>query len=433
VGVKARAAGGQRKKSCRNRPALPRLAGNSGAARYTEGVVTRAPLAATLALVLAGCAPARQKPAENPGRAASRPAGPDRTEVPRTIVTPTEATDVQELFRRAQRLLDQGDAAGAARAFDRLVQLDPDGPLAPESLYRGAESHEQAGDRVTSLARFEQLARRFPKHALGREALVRSIRLLCFLEQWKRAGEASDQLMARYSDLGPFESIVALSGKALWLVAAGDAEGATYYVEKARNVVDAHRLDAAGRVPRDLAQLYFALGEARRIKAERIHFVPVPPNFAAVLEERCQLLLDAQSAYSDTMRAYDAHWSAMAGFRVGELYEKLHEDLMAIPKPKGADTDARKQLFEGAMRLRYAILLDKALAMMEHTLSMATHAGEHSAWVDKARDAKQKIERARAAEAAAIDRLPYTREQLQAALDDLAKKTADKEAAKAHP
>jgi len=103
---------------------------------------------------------------------------------------------------------------------------------------------------------------------------------------------------------------------------------------------------------------------------ERIRFAPVPSDFAAVLEQRCQLLLDAQSAYSDAMRAYDAHWSAMAGFRVGELYQKLHEELMQVPAPKSADSAGKRQLFEGAMRLRYSILLDKAKAMMDHTVAM---------------------------------------------------------------
>lgn len=161
-----------------------------------------------------------------------------------------------------------------------------------------------------------------------------------------------------------------------------------------------------------------------RRRAEKITFVPVPQNFAQVLEERCQLLLDAQRAYSDTMRAYDAHWSAMAGYRVGQLYQELHEDLMAMPHPVAADTDARKQLFEGALRLRYSVLLDKALAMMEHTLAMASRTGEHSQWVLKAEEAKHQLEEAQKQENAAIDRLPYTRAELRRALEDLAKKRA---------
>jgi hypothetical protein len=132
------------------------------------------------------------------------------------------------------------------------------------------------------------------------------------------------------------------------------------------------------------------------------------------------LLLDAQSAYSDAMRAYDAHWSAMAGFRVGELYQKLHEELMQVPAPKAADTDRRRQLFEGAMRLRYSILLDKGKSMLDHTVAMADRTGEQSAWVLKSRQARDVIAKATEEERQALARLPYTKEQLQAAMDSFA-------------
>ena len=58
--------------------------------------------------------------------------------------------------------------------------------------------------------------------------------------------------------------------------------------------------------------------------------------------------------------------------------------------------------------------------MMEHTLAMAERTGEHSQWVERARDAKARIEQARAREAEAIDGLPYTRDQLREALARLA-------------
>ncbi len=380
-------------------------------------------LLAGLALcLLSACAPAQGRAPEHPtAPAAAASSKPTAVEVPRTIVTPVDAASIPQLYDRARARLRSGDAAGAAKAFERVFDLDPDGDLADDSLFEAGEAWEQAGDREAALARYEQTARRFPKTDLGRAALVRSIRLLAFLEHWKRAEQASDLLMKRYHDLRPFESIVAYSGKALGLIQDDDLDTASYYIAKGRNVVEDHRMDEAGRIPRDLAQLYYALGEVRRIKAERIKFNPVPPDFAAVLEQRCQLLLDAQSAYSDAMRAYDAHWSAMAGYRVGELYESLHRDLMAIPKPREADTDPKQKLFEGAMRLRYSVLLRKALTMMDHTVQMAERTGEHSEWVLRAREAQVKIHEAMKKEDAAINALPYTRAELQAALDRLKK------------
>jgi hypothetical protein len=250
--------------------------------------------------------------------------------------------------------------------------------------------------------------------------------LLTYLERWPDAGRAADLLLTRTSELPPLHRIVAFGGKALSLVFSDDPDAAEYFLNKGRDVVEGERLDVAGALPRDLAGLYFALGELRRIRGEKIVFVPVPPDFPVVLESRCQLLLDAQSAYSDAMRAYDAHWSAMAGFRVGELYQRLHEDLMRIPPPKAATTQARAELFQGAMRLRYSILLRKGLAMMEHTLTLAGRTGERSEWVERAAASKHALEQGMREEEAALDKLPYSRAELEKALDDVGRRSAPK-------
>src|SRR5206468_2893267 len=122
---------------------------------------------------------------------------------------------------------------------------------------------------------------------------------------WDAAGKASDLLIVEARELPALHRIVAYGGKSLALVFSNDPEAAEYFLNKGRDVVESERLDVAGALPRDLAGLYFALGELRRIRGEKIEFVPVPVDFPAALESRCQLLLDAQSAYSDAMRAYD--------------------------------------------------------------------------------------------------------------------------------
>ncbi|MBN1610339.1 MAG: hypothetical protein JW940_27165 [Polyangiaceae bacterium] len=360
-------------------------------------------------------------------RAAAQPdaQGSRTVELARIIVTPDRAVSVPELYREAQALFAAGAASEAARTFDRVVVLEPRGPLVADALFHGGVSHDLAGDqmsdRLVALERFEAVVRRHPAHALARPALLRAIRLLTFLERWPRAAREAELMRDRYKDLRPLEIVVVRAAIALGRLEAGELDDAERHIEIARTVVETNGLDAAGAIPRDLAALFFALGELRCRRAQQIVFQPFPRDFGAVLERRAQLVLDAQAAYSDAMRAHDAHWSAMAGVQVGRLYESLHADLMAIAPPASATSVRRRLLFEGAMRLRYSVLLDKAFTMMEHTLAMAEREGEHSEWVTRARDAKARIEQARAREAAAIDRLPYTRDQLKEALGRLAR------------
>jgi hypothetical protein len=396
----------------------------AGKAKHSRRLLSRSCAArlgfAALGALAFGCT-APQASTVEPHSAAKYSSGAKAPlEVPRSVITPELTTDIPALFAEATA---QGQAQhydAAAHAFDRAFDLDPDGPLAVKSLFEAAEMFDLAAEQEAALARYEQVARRFPDSDLDRVACVRALRLLAYLEHYQRAGELAELTANKYKDLRSLDQIAVLAARALSRLALADDVQAEYFVSKARDIIERESLDAAGRLPQELAPVYFALGEVRRLRAERIHFLPVPENFAGALEQRCQLLLDAQSAYSDAMRAYDAHWSAMAGFRVGELYQKLHEELMQVPAPKAADTDRRRQLFEGAMRLRYSILLDKAKAMMDHTVTMADRTGEQSPWVLKARQARDAIGHATRDENDALAKLPYTREQLQAALDSFA-------------
>jgi len=386
-------------------------------------LINQAVVLSTASIVLLACAgqPVNTAPPHSAAKInAPSSASPASAELARTVITPETASDIPELFAKATARGQSKQYELSASSFERAFQLDPDGPLADRSLFQSAEMYDLAGKHEAALARYEQVARRFPKSELDRVARVRALRLLIYVEQYPRAGELADSTGAKYKDLLSFDLLAVLSARALARLSTGDDAQAELAIGKARDIIEREGLDAAGRVPPELAPIYFALGELRRMRAERIHFLPVPENFGAALEQRCQLLLDAQSAYSDAMRAYDSHWSAMAGFRVGELYQKLHEEMMQVPPPKAADSERRRQLFEGAMRLRYSILLDKAKAMLDHTLAMAERTGEQSAWVLKSRQARDAIAKATEEERQALARLPYTKAQLQAALDSFA-------------
>lgn len=349
--------------------------------------------------------------------------------VDRLVITSTESLSAFELLERGKSELERGDAHAAARDLDLVVDQDVRGPWTEQALYLGARAHEEQGDHLGAATRFERVAVEFPTGEFTRDAYLRSIRLYVFLEQWDVAGRLSHAFVEKYPERLPREEVVVQSSIALSeLERVGSSEEATARARpplaRARAVIEHYRLDGAGNIPRDLAQVYFATGELARLEGESITFDPLPDDFAEQFERRAQLLLDAQSAYSDVMRAYDAHWTAMAGFRVGELYQRLHRDVMNAPRPAGADTERRRLVFEAALRLRYSILLEKGLNMMEHTLAMAERTGEDSPWVARARQARDEIKAAYAEEQAAVEASPYSRDDMERVLADLARRRA---------
>jgi tetratricopeptide (TPR) repeat protein len=340
-----------------------------------------------------------------------------------TVITPGDETDRRATFERARMLLVAGSAERAAGLFDGIAAADPGGPFAAPSLFNAGIAWEAAGRRDVALEHFRDSVRRFGPTDIGKSSMLRAARLLAFLEQWSALSAMADLLLAR-QDASDVERLEGYGAKALALVQVGDPEASEPFIAKGRDIIDVLHLGEGGKLPLEAAQVLFALGEVRKIKSERIKFVPLPPAFAETLEERCRGFLDAQGAYLDAMRSYDVHWAAMSGYRVGQLYQRLHEDLLSITPPRAADTTDKKRLFQGAMRLRYRVLLEKGLAMMDHTVMLGQRTGQPSAWIDRALAAKNEIERTLAREKELLSTLPYSEKELEQALSDLAKKNA---------
>ncbi len=314
---------------------------------------------------------------------------------------------------RGLLLLEKNDQA--AEALDRLFDQADDPAIKAIAAYHAGLAYEGLGNRAVALERYRTVADTFADQGVARNALVRMTRILGHLERWEELARAADQLLAR-GELPVMDEIEARGAKALAAVERGDLDGAGLQVGKAAELIDRNGFGQSGLPPVQVAQVSFAEGEIRRLKSEAIKLVPVTPSFAQTLEARCQGLLDAQSAFTDAMRARDAHWSAMSGFRVGELYSRLHSEAMSIPPPESASLKD-KQLFEGALRLRYRILLEKGLKMMDATVRLGDRTGEDSEWVSRAREAKKTIEQDLADEKAALAKLPYSEAELRAALD----------------
>lgn len=386
--------------------------------------VAPALLAALLGLGSIACSSPAQQAAGPRTPAATEPgAPPPDTRVATTVITAGDGGTATELFDRGKRLLLEEKYKEAAEAFDLVQKGDPQGRLAAVALLHAGIAYEGTGDRDKAVTRYRQMIEQYPKDELVKLALLRTTRIQIRAERWKEALGASDALLAR-ADLTVGDAIEANGAKALALVETGDVETAARFVERARDFMEKNHIGEVGKIPDEVAQVYYALGEVRKTRSEKIKFEPPPPNFGELFEQRAQGLLDAQAAYTDTMRTTDPTWATMAGYRVGELYRNLHADVMVLKLPNTAKTEKDRQLFEGAMRLRYRVLLEKGLKMMEATLRMNERIGEESPWTAKARAAKAELEKEIAAQNAFLKKLPVGEADLRKLLDDLAAKRA---------
>ncbi len=356
----------------------------------------------------------------------STPAVVPKIDVPTQIVGPSADGSARELMEKGERAILAQKWREAADAFETLLAAEPNGAHTEDALYGLATAYEGLEQREKAKATYDDLIKRFPAGARARAALVREVQIAAYLEDWTALGQIGEALLAR-KDADDVDRMTGLGARGLSKIEAGDDVGASRDVQNGLDLVDALKYGMTGRLPAPAAQLRFALGEIRRVRSERVSFLPVTDDFLSKINTRASGLMAAQSAYADAIRSVDMHWAAMSGYRIGEMYRSLHADLMAIP-PQNAKADKDKQLFFGMMHLRYRVLLEKGIEMLRRTLTIREAGQDDSSWTKRAEKAKAEMELALAEEKTQMNKLPFTEEELQKALDLLEKKATAKPA-----
>jgi tetratricopeptide (TPR) repeat protein len=355
---------------------------------------------------------------------------PQVTAVPPQIFSPRTEGTPRELFTRGETALLAQRWREAADAFEALLAGDPQGPSTPAALLDLGLAYEGLNQREAARDRYHDLAARFPNDPNARTALSNACAIHAYLEEWPALVATAATLLLR-PDIDDIDRMTALGARGLGEVETGKIDAAAKDIEDGLDVVERTHYGALNRLPVPAAQLRFALGELRRARSEQISLAPLEAgaaDFLAKMDARCSLLLSAQNAYADAIRSVDPHWAAMSGYRVGEMYRRLHHDLMEIPPVARAKSERDKQLYFGMMHLRYRVLLEKGVEMMGRTLALADKTADTSAWVTRTREAKGEMERAIEDEKVQIAALPFNEEELRRALEILEAKITGRRA-----
>lgn len=395
----------------------------------------RAALPLIFAALLSACGASTATAPPRPATAA-RPAGTPPTATAQIVPTDDDAGGTAaEVFERAKAAMADGKLAHARTLFDRVVKADraerPElSPLGRAASYNAALCSERLEESSDARDRYRELATAAAGSADAVDADLRRARLDVELEDWTDLGLAASGVLGG-KELGRFDRAEALALQGLAMIhGSKDLASAQKSIASAMKLVDTK--DASEVVPpHNLAAIRFARGDLLRAEGSAIVFVdpanPTAPivaaEFPAKMEARCQKVLDAQDEYVESINTRELKWAVRSGVRVATMYIDLHDAVVVIPPPKGATTEAKKQLFRGAMLLRYRILLEKGLGTLERTLNLEKAVNAKTSWLEHARKAKATLEKQLADEKAELAKLPYTEAELKKAFDDLSTKS----------
>ena len=329
-------------------------------------------------LLLLGCA-----------HAASQPRRIEITEP--TVITagpPQEAAlgemDDATLFDVGTRAFQAGEFEKAALHFDRV---SPGASEKPAALWNAALSNERLGRSGEALQRFEEYIKLKNEPDAQLHAALSEYKL----GQLDAAAARLHKLAAR-PGLPALTRASAMMQEAVCRIEGGSRAEGEQLLRAALDVFENDREEPVD--PALPAQAEFWLGEAFRVAFRETRLDPSSMDAKALegaLAQKAQFLLSAQGHYLRSIRRGDGEWATAAGYRIGEMYEALHDELLAAPLPQGLTEDQRA-LYQQELRGKVRNLIEKAIRIYEETLSVAQRTGAKNAYLDKT---EQSLERLR--------------------------------------
>jgi len=303
-----------------------------------------------------------------------------------------ETYDAEWLFREGLRRMRAEDCALAVQLYDRVFVEFPDSRYASAAIYNAGLCFRTLGVISESVERFETLLANMPTSEDRKHAAFMLAELYLRQERWDEAMGRALTLLSR-GDLSPDERVEALSRQAQALLGAERIEEAGETARNALRYVRRQEDQEPVQGQYFPAAANYVLAETLRLQAEAID---VPEASLETqrdrLESRAQLILNAQREYFNTMRYHQPEWSAVAGYRVGGMYDSLWDAIMTAPVPDPPDMRLEGEdlaLYQGTYRERLKALvkplLRHSIRYWELTLLMIERTGVESEWTERIR------------------------------------------------
>jgi hypothetical protein len=102
------------------------------------------------------------------------------------------------------------------------------------------------------------------------------------------------------------------------------------------------------------------------------------------LADKVRFFRQAQHSFLDALNVRERYWATAAGLKLGELYEKFYDDLVAAQVPDDFDEHTRELYFR-ELRQQIQPLLEQSVSIYERNMSMSMRLGTENEWVEETR------------------------------------------------
>lgn len=296
------------------------------------------------------------------------------------------AYDADELFHLAGEADRNERVDDAIRIYERLLADFPDSDLADEARFNLGLLHESRQHfQLASVQYGSIVALDEPSDDHDRrtwlDAHYRLAVCLGKLGQWWPVAEIFDVVLA-LAWLPEFDRLEAMVGRGIALQEAGDTFGAELQFAAVLRFYREASRDAPLNDRGLAAEAAFRMGDLAREQFDAVVLEFPHEVLTQRLEEKCALLLSAQSRYLRAIQLGDAHTVAAAGYRIGSLYESLYDVIVGLTTPAEL-TEEQGDIYEEEVRKRVMVLVEKAIQVYEKSLNVGRRAETAADWVTK--------------------------------------------------
>lgn len=310
------------------------------------------------------------------------------------------AMNDEELFACGSAAWQARDYERAAACFSTLAERFPTSRHWHHAMFNAGAAFEALERWDLALDRYLPLVQGAPRPDEDLEPRWRAATCLYHLDRYEEA----IALLEPITDAAfrPGDRIRATTHQGICRLEMGQLGPAEIELRRALEIWKQEEARADERIPDYWpGQAQFFIGEVYRLHFEAVELQAVDDldKLAADLEYKAQLLLSAQGHYLRAIRVGNAHWGTAAGQRIGGLYETLYDQMMHAPVPPEMD-EHQASLYRGLLRRRVRVLVQKAIAVYERTLSTAERIGVRSGFVEQTQASLDRMKEVLLADAA---------------------------------
>jgi tetratricopeptide (TPR) repeat protein len=319
----------------------------------------------------------------------------------------SKTVDSKEVFDKAYEAYSARRYEEALKHYETIIRYFEDSRFYRSSLYNGGLSYEKLERWEAAARMYRKIIDEFPEKSDATDAYYRLAEVYKKLGRHEEIAELMTQVMLR-EDVETFDRIEAhtrRSNALLELEQYSEAEqGFKNLLEINRKAPSEERLPKKSRY---ICQAYFGLGQIFRKRQSDIKLTLPPESMGQDLDNKGELLLEAQKYYLRALRQHHPHWSVASGYMIGQLYEDFYSDIYSAEVPENLNDEQVAMYFE-ELRKKIQPLMERAISVYEKNLSLSKRIGEtpeNNRWVAETSESLERMK--------AYMNNPMTRKQVQ--------------------